>query len=159
MQELNSQLQTWIRLWVSSPGRSGGGAGKGRRACNYRYVRRTQRSHLWVIVKFYGWYHASPLFLYCKIGQTVIWSTYKPGNICVYMLWFNFIFGLNFIFLCFRLIIIHYHTPKQREIKFEQRINLNHNINITLTVWNVLVIVPISSKKLVQWSPKFKVAI
>ena len=38
VQELNSQLQTWIGLWVSSPGRSGGRAGKGRRACNYRYV-------------------------------------------------------------------------------------------------------------------------
>ena len=85
VQELNSQLKTWISLRVSSPGRSGGGAGKGRRACNYRYVRRAQRSYLWVIVKFYGWYHAWPLFLYCKIGQTVIWSTYKPGNICVYI--------------------------------------------------------------------------
>ena len=35
------------------------------------------------------------------------------------MLWFNFILGLNFI-------SIHYHTPKQREIKFEPRIKLNH---------------------------------
>ena len=42
------------------------------------------------------------------------------------MLWFNFILGLNFIFLCFRLISIHNHTPKQREIKFEPRIKLNH---------------------------------
>ena len=39
----------------------------------------------------------------------------------VYMLWFNFILGLNFIFLCFKVIIIHYHTPKQR-------IKLNYNI-------------------------------
>ena len=43
------------------------------------------------------------------------------------MLWFNFILGLNFIFLCFKLIIIHYHTPKQRKIKFKPRIKLNHN--------------------------------
>ena len=34
-----------------------------------------------------------------------------------YMLWFNFFFGLNCIFLCFKLIIIHYHTTKQRKIK------------------------------------------
>ena len=33
------------------------------------------------------------------------------------MLGFNFIFGLNFIFLCFKLIIIHHHTQKQRQIK------------------------------------------
>ena len=31
------------------------------------------------------------------------------------MLWFNFILGLNFITLCFKLIIIHYHTQKQRK--------------------------------------------
>ena len=43
------------------------------------------------------------------------------------MLWFNFILGLTFISLCFKLIIIHYHTPKQREIKFKPRIKLNHN--------------------------------
>ena len=32
------------------------------------------------------------------------------------VLWFNFILGLNFIILCFKLIIIHHHTKKQREI-------------------------------------------
>ena len=47
------------------------------------------------------------------------------------MLWCNFILGLNFISLCFKLIIIHYHTKKQKEIKFKPRINLNHNIYIT----------------------------
>ena len=37
---------------------------------------RAQRSCLWpwllIVVKFYSWYHASPLFLYCKIKQTNI---------------------------------------------------------------------------------------
>ena len=28
----------------------------------------------------------------------------------IYMLWFNFILGLNFVFLCFKLIIIYYHV-------------------------------------------------
>ena len=45
------------------------------------------------------------------------------------MLWFNFILGLNFTSLCFKLIIIYYHAPKQREIKFKPRIKLNHNID------------------------------
>ena len=40
---------------------------------------------------------------------------------------FNFILGSNFIFLCFKLIIIHYNTQKQKKIKFEPRIKLNHN--------------------------------
>ena len=44
------------------------------------------------------------------------------------MLWFNFILGSNFIFLCFKLIIIYYHTQKQRKIKFEPSIKLNHKI-------------------------------
>ena len=44
------------------------------------------------------------------------------------MLWFNFILGLNFILLCFKLIIIHYHSKKQKEINFKLRINMNHNI-------------------------------
>ena len=48
----------------------------------------------------------------------------------IYMLWFNFIFGLNYISFCFKLIITHYHTPKQREIKFKPRIKLNNNIYI-----------------------------
>ena len=39
------------------------------------------------------------------------------------MLWFNFILGLIFISLCFKLIIIYYHAQKQREIKIKPRIN------------------------------------
>ena len=46
------------------------------------------------------------------------------------MLWFNFILGSNFIFLCFKLIIIHYNTQKHKKRKFEPRIKLNHNIYI-----------------------------
>ena len=33
----------------------------------------------------------------------------------------------KFYFLCFKLIIIHYNTQKQKKIKFEPRIKLNHN--------------------------------
>ena len=50
----------------------------------------------------------------------------------LFMLWFNFILGLNFISLCFKLIIIYYRTPKQREIKLKPRIKLNHNIYMDL---------------------------
>ena len=45
-----------------------------------------------------------------------------------FLLWFNFIFGLSFIFLCFELIIRHYHTLKRSKIKFKPDIRLNHNI-------------------------------
>ena len=32
----------------------------------------------------------------------------------MFMLWFNFILGLDFTFFCFKLIIIYYNTQKQR---------------------------------------------
>ena len=35
----------------------------------------------------------------------------------MYMLWFNFILGSNFISLCLKLTIIHYITQKQKNIK------------------------------------------
>ena len=38
-----------------------------------------------------------------------------------FYMWFNFIIGLNFIFLCFKLIIMHYHTEKQRKIKIQSK--------------------------------------
>ena len=48
------------------------------------------------------------------------------ANIVMDMLWFNFILGLNFIFLCLKLII-YYHAPKQRKLKFKPRIKLKNN--------------------------------
>ena len=49
-----------------------------------------------------------------------------PHSKCV--LWFNFILGFIFIFLCFKLIIIYYDIHRQKEIKIKPRIKLNHNI-------------------------------
>ena len=37
-------------------------------------------------------------------------------------------FGSNFIFLCFKLIIIHYDIQPQRKIKLEPMIALKHNM-------------------------------
>ena len=46
----------------------------------------------------------------------------------MHMLCFHFIFsGLNFIFLCFNLFIINYHTQKYN--KFKLRIKLNHKVS------------------------------
>ena len=39
-------------------------------------------------------------------------------------MWFKFILSLNFIFFCFKLIIIHYHIQKQKKVKFKPRIKL-----------------------------------
>ena len=52
----------------------------------------------------------------------------------VYMLWFNFILDLNFISFCLKLIIILYHSPKTRKIKFKTRIKLNYNIFFVLHI-------------------------
>ena len=53
-------------------------------------------------------------------------KAFLSGSV-MHMLWFNFILGSNFIFLCFKLIIIHYNTQKTKNIKFEPRIKLNHD--------------------------------
>ena len=64
----------------------------------------------------------------------VIWTKGKLRNLqtsgffSTYMLWFNFILVLNFIFLCFKLIIVRYHTQNQRKTNFKPRVKLNHNI-------------------------------
>ena len=41
------------------------------------------------------------------------------------MLWFNFILGLNFIFLCFWVWYCMIMSLKQKKIKFKPRIKLN----------------------------------
>ena len=37
------------------------------------------------------------------------------------MLWFNVTVGVNFIFFCYKLIIIYYHTQKQKENKISTK--------------------------------------
>ena len=49
-------------------------------------------------------------------------------GLIIFMLWLNFIIGLNFTFFCFKLINIHYHTQKQRKIKFKPRTKSYHNL-------------------------------
>ena len=51
------------------------------------------------------------------------------------MLWFNLILGSNFILLCFKLI--NYNNQKQKKVKFEPRIKLNHNSNYFLFPCNL----------------------
>ena len=57
------------------------------------------------------------------ISKNLSGTGYRPDSVFIiytYMLWFNFILGSNFIFLCFKLIIIDYHTlpnPKTEENK------------------------------------------
>ena len=46
----------------------------------------------------------------------------------------------NFIFLCFKLIIIHYNTQKQKKIKFEPRLKLNHNTYIHKVIIEALLV-------------------
>ena len=43
---------------------------------------------------------------------------------------------LKFYFLCFKVIIIHYHTQKQRKIKFKPRINwTTTSVNVMTGCW------------------------
>ena len=59
----------------------------------------------------------------------------EKGNFCVVYVVVQFYPWFKFSFLLFQthhhVIIIHYHTQKQKESKFEPRIKLNHNIIYT----------------------------
>ena len=58
-------------------------------------------------------------------------------DVLIYYFYFSFVLGLNFIFLCFKLIIIHYHTPKQSITKFKPWIKLNHNTYTLFLCFNI----------------------
>ena len=47
---------------------------------------------------------------------------------------FNFILGFNFIFFCFKHLIVHFHTQRQGRIKLKLRMKLNHNTYILLSL-------------------------
>ena len=58
-------------------------------------------------------------------------------DLLIYYFYFNFVLGLNFIFLCFKLIIIYYHTPNKGIIKFKPRMKLNHNTYSLFLCFNI----------------------
>ena len=92
------------------------------------------------LFKFYQLHYSSLLLLTSSSIVEVLIA--KAGHVWVswleefllYMLWFNFILGLIFIFPCFKLIIIYYHAQKQRKIKIKPRIKLNHNIYLIANI-------------------------
>ena len=65
---------------------------------------------------------------FLKIWTRLFWiGQDKAIEVAIYILWFNFILGLNFIFFCFwvwKCMIMIY---KQKKIKIKPRIKLNHN--------------------------------
>ena len=66
----------------------------------------------------------------------------KREKIAIRLFWYavarNVVYGVRvvvqfypwfkFFCVCFKLTIIHYHTPKQRKLKFEPRIKLRRNV-------------------------------
>ena len=57
-------------------------------------------------------------------GRKTARNDTKTSYCEVCMLRFSFIRGLNFIFLCFKLIIIHYYIQNPHEIKLKQKIKI-----------------------------------
>ena len=56
----------------------------------------------------------------------------------MYVLGFNFILGLNFIFFCFWVWLCMIMSLKQKKIKFKPRIKLNHNLRFCTALWVLL---------------------
>ena len=117
-----------------------------RLSCCYSWEKRTL---WWALTSFFSlfWAHTkNPLILRTsKLAEKrqKKWRIFQCQELSWYkrisMLWFNFILGSNFIFHCFKLVIIHYNTQKQKKTKFEPRIKLNHNIYVNhLAAWKNL---------------------
>ena len=84
------------------------------------------------------------LFVFASTRNAVIFKSKPFKAKDVYMLRSSFLLGLSSFSHCFRLIIIHYHSQKQRKIEFKPRMKLNHNICNNLTyhaVYNFLCII------------------
>ena len=75
----------------------------------------------------------SCLLTFILIQTISIRNKYFNQFSSVYMLWFNFILGSNFLFFCFWVLKCMIMSLKQRKIEFELRIKLNHNIYIQLS--------------------------
>ena len=91
-------------------------------------------THFWVLTSvLISGFKSLSLLIYFRYDPNTCdekWQKPIRNVVLWYTLWFNFILGSNFFFLCFKLIFIHNHTPKQREIKFDPRIKLNRNIHV-----------------------------
>ena len=90
----------------------------------YKWKNKSNKKWLpaWYFAENMGYYTIDNKMDYSLFCNSVYFSCFDGKN----MLWFSFIHDLNFISLCSKLIIIDYHTPKQRKIKFKPRIKLNH---------------------------------
>ena len=65
--------------------------------------------------------------------------------------------SLIFIFLCCKLIIIHFHTQKQRKIKIKLRKKLNHNIYTRERKANVFVLPYSLNQSMARKEPREKI--
>ena len=68
-----------------------------------------------------------------------------------YVLWFNFILGLNFNFPLFLGMIVYDNECKKKEIKFKRRIKLNHNTYNSALFWVLSVLRLCLAKSLLMY--------
>ena len=92
------------------------------------------------------------LFVFASTRNAVIFKSKSFKAKDVYMLRSSFLLGLSSFSHCFRLIMIHYHSQKQRKIEFKPRMKLNPNTYNNLTdhsVYNfICIIISYSSQDL-----------
>ena len=72
-------------------------------------------------------HHSAYVYFHDRVTPSIEFAYASLTCICR---GFNFIFGLNFIFPCYKLITIHYHIQNQRKTKFKPKIKLNHVLYI-----------------------------
>ena len=68
------------------------------------------------------------LYCWCEHEYVCMYHEYAASIFVVVQFYPS---GLKFIFFCFKLITLHYHSQNQKQIKFKPKMKLNHNINMT----------------------------
>ena len=58
------------------------------------------------------WLALSKQIIFFFVATTLFSPPPPPPHLSILKLWSKFILGLNFIFFCFKLIIVHYNTQK-----------------------------------------------
>ena len=92
--------------------------------CCYRIIVISWPHYLcvvWLVTQqkkgWYSWLYSMAGTIKTNQNSFFLWqqrySHHPPSpHLSILKLWFNFILGLNLIFFCFKLLIIHYHTQK-----------------------------------------------
>ena len=103
----NQQYQHFMYTPLPAVGSRGGGGGG-----DVQRSRFTYKSFIYILF-------ANVLSRGTKQALHMYQNSSWQSSLHMYMWWFKFILGLNSIFFCVKLVILHYHSQNKKERKFK----------------------------------------